>query len=472
MLAALIAHCARHPTARILLLAHRDQLIRQLGGALTAWGVPHARLQARDKTPGPDVRVVVAMVQTATRRRLPPFDLVVVDETHHAISASFMRLFELSPRALVCGVTATPMRLDGTGLGRPNSVANSRRKGVFDELIIGPSMAELTEAGWLSPLKCYAPDGDARKRFKGVKVHAGDYAMEQAAQVQLSDPVKRYRELICEGGPPKPALSFDCTVASAEETAATFRAAGYRAAALHGGTPDAQRTQWLAELSCGELHVLSSCEVLGEGVDVVSVAGALLRRPTKSLTVHMQQIGRCTRIAPGKTHAVVVDFVGRFFTHGDPYSPIAWDLDGRKPREAEEADRTPLRDCPGCGVLVPLGTRECRYCGHLFEVAVQEVELVEDVRLLVDFGRKLFEVPSAAVERVRQHLGGNLPADWPRGGRALLQWCQVADALLAGDSKMAHKLCRDFAYKTGFVWFVRNSLGNTRHDPRRTTNHP
>lgn len=461
-IAAIIAYCAKHPTARILLLAHRDQLIYQLSAALTARGVPHVRLQAGGKTPGPDARVVVAMVQTATRRRMAPFDLIVVDELHHSTSASFMRLFELSPRALICGATATPLRLDGTGLGRPKLDTN--RKGVFDELVIGPGMAELTEQGWLCPLRLYAPDGDTRKRFAGVEVRAGDMVMSQAAKVRLSDPVKRYRELICGNGPPLPALSFDCTVESAEATAAVFRAAGHPAAALHGGTPDSDRKQMLVALARGELHVLTSCEVLGEGVDLPAVAGALLRRPTKSLTVHLQQIGRCTRPAPGKAYATIVDFVGRFYEFGSPYASISWSLDGRLPGDGEAL----LKDCPGCGALIPNSARECKYCGHLFVSEVHEPFVIEDVALLEDFGAKPFESPDAATARVHRYLG-DFPSDWPRGGRALRQWCQIADVLLAKNDAQAAKLCKAYGYKNGFLWFLRQQLEHRGHRYDRDT---
>ena len=159
---------------RILFLAHRRELIQQAGRKLYAGGVDHGIIQAGfSRRPGAPVQV--ASVQTLHARAirsaamdLPPADMVVVDEAHHVRARTYQRLLLAFPEAIVLGLTATPCRGDGRGLGN-----------VFDALIECPPVAELIAAGYLVPTKVYAP---TRPDLAGVKVERGDYVEKQLAE--------------------------------------------------------------------------------------------------------------------------------------------------------------------------------------------------------------------------------------------------------------------------------------------------
>lgn len=285
---------------RVLLLAHRRELINQISRALWSFDVRHGMI-------APDfeettLSVQVASIPTLIRRWYPGkyrFDLVVIDEAHHAVSGSGLAtILEGLPDARRLGVTATPCRLDGRGLG---VAAN----GFFDALVEGPTVLELIERGYLARPVVYAPPEGQGPDLRGVKVVAGDYAPGQLEKVMDTSPltgdaVGHYRRL-CSG---QPAIAFCVTVEHAEHVAAEFRAAGYRAAALSGQTPDGLRQTLIDDLGKGRLNVLTSCNVVSEGTDIPVVSAAILLRPTASYALAMQQMGRVLRIHPGKEKCI------------------------------------------------------------------------------------------------------------------------------------------------------------------------
>jgi superfamily II DNA or RNA helicase len=131
----------------------------------------------------------------------------------------------------------------------------------------------------------------------------------------------------------------------------------------------------LERLGTGDLKVLTSCSLIGEGVDVPSVAGCILLRPTQSLSLHLQMIGRCLRPAPGKTHAVILDHVGNTLRHGLPTDDREWSLEGIQKRQREAAPS--VRVCPACFCAMRSGTPQCPECGHQFQPERRELEHVE-----------------------------------------------------------------------------------------------
>lgn len=353
---------------RVLILAHRKELIRQASRKLDDTGVAHGII-APGHTPTRDL-VQVASVQTLGRRlndaRYSTPDLIVVDEAHHAVAGQWRDIVTAYPSARILGVTATPERMDGKGLGLDVG-------GIFDHLVIGPTVADLVAGGFLTPTRIFAPA--EAPDLSGIRTRGGDFEAGALADAMgkatlVGDAVKHY----AKHTPGQAAILFSPSVAHAEAMAEAFRAAGWRAQAASGSTPPAQRDAAIQGLATGAVQVLCSCDLISEGLDVPAVGAVILMRPTKSLGLYLQQVGRGLRPAPGKTHLTVLDHAGNTHRHGPPEMPRAWSLDGRPKKEREAVP--PTRQCSEC-FAVHSPAPECPECGHVYEVKAREIEHVE-----------------------------------------------------------------------------------------------
>jgi superfamily II DNA or RNA helicase len=175
----------------------------------------------------------------------------------------------------------------------------------------------------------------------------------------MGDSLTHYRQHLAG----QTAIAFCCSVAHAEAVARLFHDAGIAAASIDGTMSNERRRDLLSELGTGKLKVLTSCSLIGEGVDVPSVGGCILLRPTASVGLHLQMIGRCLRPQPGKT-AVVLDHVGNTLRLGHHLEERDWTLDGLKKRDREAAPS--VKVCPTCFATSPSTAQVCRDCGHVF----------------------------------------------------------------------------------------------------------
>jgi hypothetical protein len=363
---------------RVLILVHRRELIRQASAKLTQAGVTHGIIAAGFESS--DHPVQVASVQTLARRlerqHWQP-DLIVIDEAHHAVAGTWANVLSHWPEAYRLGVTATPVRRDGRGLGA-----------MFDRLVLGPSVQQLTAQKFLTPAKIYAPASTVQ--LENLRVRSGDYAPEEAAAkldkpTITGDAIEHYQRL----GRGCSAIAFCCTTAHAEHVASQFRACGIQAQTVLGTTPVEQREQLLADLGSGALQVLVSVDVISEGTDVPSVGAAILLRPTQSEGLYLQQVGRVLRPAPGKDHALILDHVGNVHRHGFPDDVRPWSLDDARRRTSKGgppapcvrtcescfAAFAPQPICPVCGTPSKLSTRELKQQeGELQQLAREAVE--------------------------------------------------------------------------------------------------
>lgn len=367
-----IARAASGRSTRTGILTHRTELLKQASDKLGKFGVAHG-LIAPGHTPTGDL-VQVASVQTLSRRlgKIRPFDLIIIDEAHHATAGTWSAILAANPGAAVIGVTATPIRTDGQGLGRSGG-------GVFDTLIEGPGIGELIEQGYLVPPKVFAPP--MQFNLAGVHKRGGDYVRSEIEErvdkpVITGDAVKHYSR-ICPGAP---AIAFCASVKHAQHVAEEFRTAGFRAASIDGNMDPGTRAKLIAGLGEGRVDVLTSCEIVSEGTDIPVVTAAILLRPTESLGLCLQQVGRVLRPADGKPYAVILDHVGNCIKHGLPDEIRDWSLDGHKKRtRAKSDDDVPAvqsRQCPKCFALHRPAPK-CPECGHVYEpelVKPQEVE--------------------------------------------------------------------------------------------------
>ena len=363
----LFSHITEQAAARgnrVCVLVHRQELLRQASASLEQMGVPHG-LVAANRSMDLSQPVQVASVQTLARRlhRFPQefFQLLVVDEAHHSNAGTWAKVLEHFHRAKVLGVTATPCRCDGRGLGE-----------WYSAMVQGPSAAWLTDNGYLAQAKVYAPP--VGFDVQQIRKRMGDFDLNQAAQ-QLSgnnamgDSLSHYRQHL-DG---QTAIAFCCSVSHAEAVARLFNDAGVAAASIDGTMDSSTRERLLRELGTGQLKVLTSCALIGEGVDVPSVAGCILLRPTASVSLHLQMIGRCLRPQAGK-QAVILDHVGNVLRLGHHLEDREWSLDGVKKRPRDAAPS--IKICPRCFCAMSSQSRVCPECGHEFQPERRELQHV------------------------------------------------------------------------------------------------
>ena len=368
-----IAASVRARGKSVWILTHRNELIEQTSRALLAQGVEHGVIDA-EKSPQYFLPAQVASIQTLHRRldRIPfAPDMIIVDEAHHATSRTWREVLEHYPNAARLGVTATPRRMDGRGLGD-----------VFDTMIRGPLTSELIGMGFLSKPRYFAPPTDLD--LSEIKTLGGDYNLGQAAdamdkRVITGCAIDHYRR-ICDG---QPAVAFCVTVAHAEHVAAEFNSVGIPAGVIDGKLSRQDRHQRVMDLANGKIKVMCSCEIVNEGFDLPVVSAAILLRPTQSIGLHRQQLGRVLRLAPGKDCAFIVDHVGNLERHGLAEEEPEWTLEGRA-RGLKAKLQPPTivnKTCPQCYCVHAPGP-SCPQCGHIYVAeanAPQQVkgELVE-----------------------------------------------------------------------------------------------
>jgi superfamily II DNA or RNA helicase len=335
---------------RALFCAHRRELVAQTSAKLAAIGVDHGVILAGE--PGTDHAIQVASVQTLARRRVDPFDLVYVDEAHHVAADTYARILELARPRWTVGLTATPYRTDGRGLGD-----------AFKAIVAGPDIRELTAAGWLVPADVYSPAPDA---MLGAGHRAGDYTAEEL-EARIDRPAL-VGDLVATWQLRAPGLrtvAFGVSVEHAAHIVAAFRAARVPAELLTGETTPARRAELLEDLAAGRVLVVANCAVLTEGWDSPAVAAAIIARPTLSRGLWRQMAGRVLRQHPGKARAVILDQGANAMRHGHPYleDPATLEQGPRRWRTNREQPPATVI-CAQCfGVYERAEAGPCPYCG-------------------------------------------------------------------------------------------------------------
>jgi DNA repair protein RadD len=358
---AIIAGSAR----RVLVVAHRREIVNQTSDKLTARGVHHGIIQAGDeKRLRPMAAVQVASIQTLHARAIrsstmlmPLADLLIVDEAHHACATTYQKVIQAYPDAIVLGLTATPCRGDGRGLG-----------GIFSVMIECPQVADLIELRYLVKSRVYAPvDPDLR----GVRTQAGDYVESQLAERMdrdelIGDIVTHWFKY----GERRKTIAFACSVGHSIHVRDEFAKAGVRAEHLDGSTPLDERAAILGRLASGETEVVTNCMVLTEGFDLPDIVCIILARPTKKMGLFRQMIGRGLRPADGKNDVIILDHSGAVFRHGLPEDRVEWtldpDLQAKSPEHTKRQSRheSKLIECSQCSAL-RVGGLPCPNCGFM-----------------------------------------------------------------------------------------------------------
>lgn len=390
VIGARVVQGAHERARRVLFFAHRRELINQTVAKLIAAGIPPESigvLMGDDKRARPDAPIQVASIDTWRQRARPAADLVIVDEAHRSLSATYREAIGhyLAAGAVVIGLTATPYRADGRGLGdayQAMEVVASPRALIAEGFLVAPRVFSAS----------VLPD------LSSVHTRRGDYLESELGAAMntcglVGGIVEHWQEL-AEG---RRTVAFAVNVEHSKAIAAAFCEAGIAAEHLDGATPTAERDAILARLERGRTCVVSNCGVLCEGWDMPSVKVAILARPTKSTGLYLQQAGRILRPFED-VGALILDHAGNALVHGLPQDDRTFSLDATK-RSGSGSE--PTRKCPECHAVVGLSARECPECGHVFEAAEREAPAVRAPG-------KLREVDPAEQEREarrRRRLG-------------------------------------------------------------------
>lgn len=366
-----IATHAQKKGNRTWILVHRAELVEQTCRALTAWDCPHGVLAAGSDYDDSQL-VQVVSVQTLASRLKKPWqgstpDVIVVDEAHHSTSTTWLTVFRAFPSAHILGFTATPQRLDGKGLGQ-----------CFDKMIIGPEPEWLMENGYLTRPVYYGVPPSQQPDLKGIGKTGGDFsrnelALAMEAKPKLTGDVVEHYLKRAKG---IQFIGFAVNLDHAGKLASAFVSAGIRCEVIHGGLSPKERAGMVARLTSGEIAGLWSVDLVAEGFDLPAVGCAILCRPTDSLGLHLQQLGRPLRRQAGKAFCVILDHVGNL-RHGTAEMRREWSLDGvpRKQREKEVLDA--VCQCSNCFVFLPKFTGPCPRCGFLAPVQARTLKTVK-----------------------------------------------------------------------------------------------
>jgi superfamily II DNA or RNA helicase len=361
---AIFTYIANSSNKNILILAHRKELIEQIT----------ERLGNYDTN-----RIKVGMVQTVVKN-LDKYnsEFIIMDEAHHAVAGSWEKIMNAYNKAYVLGVTATPCRLDGKGL------ANA-----FDCMVEGPTITNLINEGYLCKAKTYASAHDLSK----IKTVAGDYNKSQLADYFnkskiTGDAIEAWRNYAYE----KQTIVFCINIEHAISVSALFNALGYKSEVISSKNGKDERDKIISNFRNGITTLLISVDIISEGFDVPSCEAVILLRPTKSLALYMQQVGRALRTSPGKSHAIILDHAGNCFRHGLATEEREWELTHNKVKAAQQ-QKWQLRQCENCFAIISNVVDKCPECGNINKPAPKEMKLVAgeliEVDKIIEFKKQL-----------------------------------------------------------------------------------
>lgn len=339
---------------RVLFFAHRRELIDQTYRKLFAAGVPAEAIgviMSTDRRRNDSAPIQVASIDTFRHRDPPPADLVIIDEAHRSLSQSYLNMIEHYVGGAIIGMTATPFRGDGGGLGS-----------IYKALEVVTTPRQLIDEGFLAEPRIFA--AAQKPDLRGVRVRGGDYVEADLAEAcgKLVGNIVEHWRRHANG---MRTVAFAVSVAHSQAIVASFLAAGVAAEHLDGTTPTPERDAILGRLERGETLVVSNCNVLCEGYDQPAVKCAILGRPTQSTGLYLQQAGRILRPFEGIV-PIILDHAGNTLMHGLPQDTREFSLDTARPKKSDRVEPK-ARECPECGAVLARGAQECPECGATFE---------------------------------------------------------------------------------------------------------
>jgi len=367
-------------------IAHRQELVAQISMALARNGVRHRIVGAKRGSKlvriitslqlfelgnnylDPTARCGVGGVDTIVKMQNEPWfsrvRLQIQDEGHHVLKDNkWGRAALLFPSARGLFPTATPLRADGRGLGRHHD-------GLADRLVLAPEMRDLIGMGYLADYKMFVPPNNFHRENIRVSDSTGELVKEDVIKETnrsciTGDVVDHY----LRHGKDKLGVTFDISVEEAHKTCMAYRARGVAAEVLSGETDPDIRSKILRRFAAREITQIVSVDIMGEGFDLPALEVVSMKRPTESLSVFRQQLGRMLRPSPGKSYGILIDHVGNIMRmyekgYGLPDSVIQWSLDRREKRAKRKSDAIPLKVCVSCFQPYEAVQRRCPYCDY------------------------------------------------------------------------------------------------------------
>lgn len=361
-----MAEIARRTTKnnnRVMFLIHRREVLDQAVKTFNKQGVNPNLLTA-------------GMVQTLTRRvdKLPTPDVILVDEAHHALAKSYQRILSKFPKSIVLLFTATPHR---TGRMQLDQIA--------DDIIVGQSIHELTDKGFLAPFRYFQPpdDFDSKLLKRGSTGDFTNESMQEAMSTRIFGHIVKQYKRIASG---MQAVVYTYSIDSAHKIAAEFNESGITARSVNGKTPQDMRDHIVRMFRDQRIKILVNVNLFTEGVDLPNVDCVIMARPTASLALYLQFSMRCLNPRPGKT-AIIIDHANNFKTFGYPDDDRDWK---QAIKSGKQKSKSLLTDsgisivtCDYCFAVVKASEvkdGKCPICGK--PIKVHEAKPVSDVDLV------------------------------------------------------------------------------------------
>lgn len=312
----------RKTAVKILFLAHRLELLDQISETLgVKYNLAHAMIASQNREQK-NYPLQIASVQTLIRRldrwADKDFDVIIIDEAHHVKADSYKKILRAFPRAKVLGVTATPYRMSHESF-RPE----------FDELITSAPVAKFIKDKWLCDYEYYSirPESRIQMDINSISRFAldGDYLDEAAADILDKDEIRAgivsTYERYAKG---KKGIIYTITKAHNAHICSQFITKGYKAVAIDDKTPAETRKQYVDDFRRGKIEIICNVNIFSEGFDCPDLEFIQLARPTKSLSMYLQQVGRGLRPAEGKEKLIILDNVGLYNRFGFPSARRHW----------------------------------------------------------------------------------------------------------------------------------------------------
>lgn len=411
-LASFMAYSSFLKGKRIIFCVHRDFLLDQTAEAFKEAGIDSTFLAA-GRPFYHKKQVIIASIDTLKRRihEIASPDLLIVDEAIHAAAGGWAKVIEhyQSKGCYTIGLCACPERGGGKGL-----------KNWFKKIVEGPSMEWLIQNGYLSKFKVFAP---SRPDLKGVHTQGGEYVTKEVSE-RMNKPsitgnaIAEYKK-IADG---KQGIAFCCDIKHSRDVCAAFIEAGYKAAHIGSDTPKIERKNLIKDFRNGNITILTSVNIFSEGFDLPAVEYGAFLRPTKSLNIYLQQVGRILRSSPGKEYAFIADHADNVREFGLPDEKREWTLEDKEKSSRENDERKiPVRQCmpaidadgimrgcyhcfkpapvcPNCGRLFPVESREIETKdGELKELEIQAIK--KQARMEVGQAKTLADLKKIQIDR-------------------------------------------------------------------------
>lgn len=391
-------------------VVHRRELCNQTSRSFWEHKLEHGMImsgRSRSTMQAQVGTILTAANRVKSMKRKP--DIIIIDEAHRSVSSSYIKLLEACPDAIVIGLTATPQRTDGRGLGH-----------IYRDMVEVQPMRWLMDNGYLCDYKLIAPP--CALDMSGVKSKMGDYDTAETENAIdrpsiTGDAINVYRQYAYG----KRCMVFCVTIKHSQHVCDQYNAAGIPAEHIDGTHTDAEREGALSRLRSGQTLILTTVQLAIEGLDVPAVEAVQMLRPTKSVIVYLQIIGRGLRPEPGKKHLYILDQVRNWEYHGLPDDEREWSLDSAKKRQRKtDEEDIKVKQCGSCWTVFRPGPTVCPNCGAPITAPARQIEQVDGAVVEIDLdavrrerkreqgsARTLDDLVALGMRR-----GMNKPAQW------------------------------------------------------------